>query len=129
MEKELVTNIMDELVPYELQTVSVTLFIEECIKCIQLYAKKNHDYGNSFNKGMDDLGVIYGIGRLYDKMNRIITLTKTEPEIKEEQLEDTIQDLSCYSIMTSIYFNMQHNKNVSTIDFEGSNDNTQKKIQ
>lgn len=70
----------------------------------ELYAKKNADYGNSFDKGMDTIGMAYGVGRMYDKMNRIINLTKGhEAKVKDEKLEDTVLDLANYSVMLLSY--------------------------
>lgn len=92
-------------VPNRLITDDVINFANTCSDMIQLYAKKNHDYGNSFNKGMNDIGMAYGIGRLYDKMNRIVTLSKTNIEVKDESIKDTLIDLACYSIMTLNYIN------------------------
>lgn len=85
-------------------TDNVTNFFNECCNMTNLYAKKNHDYGNSFNKGMDDIGVAYGVGRLYDKMNRIVNLMKIPSAIKEESFEDTVRDLACYAVMLSVWF-------------------------
>lgn len=70
----------------------------------ELYAKKNADYGNSFDKGMETIGMAYGVGRMYDKMNRIINLTKGhEAKVKDEKLEDTVLDLANYSVMLLSY--------------------------
>ena len=88
----------------------VMTFADIVGKMTTLYAKKNHDYGNSFEKGMDTIGMAYGIGRLYDKMNRIITLTKTEAEVKEESIEDTLKDLACYTVMTLSYLKRKKNE-------------------
>ena len=90
-------------VPNRLITDDVINFANTCSDMIQLYAKKNHDYGNSFNKGMDDIGLPYGVGRLYDKMNRIVTLMKTKAEVNDESIKDTLLDLACYSVMTYNY--------------------------
>lgn len=79
-------------------------------KMTTLYAKKNHDYGNSFNKGMNTIGMSYGIGRLYDKMNRIITLSKVKAEVDDESIQDTLLDLACYAVMT--YNFITHDKTV-----------------
>lgn len=75
-------------------------FAETAGKMVQLYAKKNHDYGNSFDKGMEVIGMPYGVGRLYDKMNRIITLSKVKAEVNDESIQDTLIDLACYAVMT-----------------------------
>ena len=118
--KEEIMNLLEIIIPEkELQTVQVKQFLEECIKLIKLYAKKNHDYGNSFIQGMDVIGLPYGVGRLYDKMNRIITLLKVKPEVKDESIKDTIQDLACYSIMTSMYLKSSF---IEDVDFEGENE-------
>ena len=115
--KQIVSNV-------ELQTIEVKEFTEECVNMIELYAKKNHDYGNSFEQGMNTIGPAYGIGRLYDKMNRIITLMKVKAEITDESIEDTVRDLACYSVMTSCFLNLaeksvKSNGKVDEVDFEG----------
>lgn len=85
----------------ELRTKEVEDFADIAQDCIKLYSKKNSDYGNSFDKGMDAIGIKYGIGRIYDKCNRLVEITKDnkEQQVKDETLEDTIMDLACYSIM------------------------------
>ena len=75
-----------------------------------LYAKKNHDYGNSFDEGCDKIGTGYPLGRLLDKMNRLIACMGKEDEMQvNESIEDTLKDLACYSVMTLSY--LQRNKN------------------
>lgn len=100
---ELTASIVPEK---ELQTLDVKEFVEEVVKMVKLYAKKNHDYGNSFEKGMNAIGLPYGVGRLFDKMNRILTLMKVKAEITDESIEDTIRDLACYAVMTSCYITL-----------------------
>ena len=69
-----------------------------------LYAKKNHDYGNSFDEGCDKIGTGYPLGRLLDKMNRLIACMGKEDEMQvNESIEDTLKDLACYSVMTLSY--------------------------
>ena len=98
-------------VPSNLLTKNVRNFEKEVERMVQLYAKKNHDYGNSFNKGMDVIGIKYGVGRLFDKMNRIITLTDVKAEINDESITDTIRDLACYSVMMSAYISSKGEQN------------------
>lgn len=87
----------------DLATKEVNDFIKQTVDCAELYAKKNHDYGDSFSKGCDDIGEAYAIGRLYDKTNRLVTLSKTNSEVKDESIEDTLRDLACYSLMYLAY--------------------------
>lgn len=93
-----------------LYTREVNEFINETEGLVDLYAKKNNDYGNSFDKGMDNIGVAYGVGRIYDKVGRLVNLTK-HPNNQQvnESIEDTLKDLGCYSIMMLRY--LHQNKN------------------
>ena len=110
---EVIIQIEDELC-----TDEVVQFANEAKQCVELYSRKNHDYGNSFDKGMDNIGIAYGVGRIYDKMNRLITLTKKEAQVKDESVDDTLRDLACYSMMMLAYRKRQIEKEHSKIDFE-----------
>ena len=112
---------MDEVIiriEAELCTDEVVQFANEAKQCVELYSRKNHDYGNSFDKGMDNIGIAYGVGRIYDKMNRLVTLTKKEAQVKDESIDDTLRDLACYSMMMLAYRKRQIEKEHSKIDFE-----------
>lgn len=85
----------------QLITEDVINFFYECVSMTKLYAAKNRDYGNSFSKGCEVIGDAYAVGRLYDKMNRMINLSKNKAEVKDESLSDTARDLACYSVMYS----------------------------
>lgn len=89
-----------------LVTPEVNDFCEVASNCVNLYSKKNHDYGDSFNKGMNAIGPAYGIGRIFDKVNRLVTLSKsteTACAVTDESIEDTLKDLACYAIMMLAY--------------------------
>ena len=75
----------------------------------RLYAKKNHDYGNSFADTWGKLGPISGITRISDKFNRVCNLVRLREsegtqsgQVADESIEDTLIDLACYSIMAII---------------------------
>lgn len=73
-------------------------------KLVDIYAKKNHDYGDSFNEGCNELGVAYAFSRIFDKTKRFQTLAKgiLNNNIKnevQETMEDTIMDLANYCVM------------------------------
>ena len=111
IEKFSIESLLNQIVPNkELHTTDVENFTKECTDMIKLYAKKNHDYGDSFNKGMDAIGLPYSVGRMFDKMNRIMTLMKVKAEIDDESIVDTIRDLACYSVMTVCYIKNEHIK-------------------
>jgi len=73
-----------------------------CNALHEIYIKKNHDYGDSFGRTFKELGIISAVTRLYDKMNRIVSITKTSNQVKDESLRDTLLDLANYAIMTVI---------------------------
>lgn len=104
----------------DIDNIDVRDFARICAVMIKLYAKKNKDYGNSFDKGVKELGVTYGVGRLYDKMNRLINLTKSDVTATCEPVEDTIIDMACYSVMLykALMFN---NSNDTSLTGESKN--------
>lgn len=130
-ENNLLNNILTKIVPEkELQSLSVKKFLCECIKMVQLYARKNHDYGNSFEVGMKRIGLPYGAGRLLDKMNRILTLMEVKAAVTDESILDSITDLGCYSIMTTAYINSLNSEyDIIDVDVEKNNkENSNKSI-
>lgn len=55
--------------------------------------RKNHDYGNSFDKVVDKFGDVAMSVRISDKLSRIKQLTKTNnQEVNDESVEDTLID-------------------------------------
>lgn len=96
-----VTNSLE--VPNELVDNNVKEFGSIIKDMINLYAKKNHDYGNAFERGLDFIGPKYALSRLFDKVNRFATFSNNEEFlVKDESVEDTLIDLANYSIMTII---------------------------
>ena len=97
--------------PTELVDQYVETFATIVGNMIKLYAKKNHDYGNSFDEGCDKIGTGYPLGRLLDKMNRLIACMGKEDKMQvNESIEDTLIDLACYSVMTLSYLRRKKNK-------------------
>lgn len=99
------------VVPKELITPEVVALRDQQNKMLNLMAKKNADYGNAFNKGCDKLGCRYGLARMYDKANRLIHLIEDDfkgcnkPNVKDESMFDTIQDLANYCNMLLAWLN------------------------
>lgn len=78
-------------------------FIDITNSLTRIYQAKNQDYGNSFEMSLYKFGLIAGIIRLSDKMNRIECLGQTKAKVKDESIEDTLLDLANYAIMTVIW--------------------------
>ena len=98
-------TVLNGVVPKYLVTPEVVALRDQQNMMLNLMAKKNADYGNAFNKGCDKLGYRYGLARIYDKANRLIHLIEDDfqgynnPNVKDENMFDTIQDLGNYCNM------------------------------
>jgi hypothetical protein len=71
-------------------------FMEIQQKQLDIFIRKNNDYGN----GLDIFGSIGIMIRLQDKLNRYINLNKDKTcisMVREESITDTLIDLSNYS--------------------------------
>lgn len=66
---------------------------------IELYKKKNSDYGSATDKLFQKHGFKYYQIMLEQKMQRIDSLTKKDNQHNFESLEDTLLDLSNYAIL------------------------------
>ena len=74
---------------------------EICDGLNELYARKNHDYGDSFHQTFTEEGMAMPRIRLGDKLARFKSLTKSEVQkVKDESIRDTLIDLANYAIMT-----------------------------
>ena len=70
-----------------------------------VFCRKNHDYGNSFEKSLDTFGLVAGIVRMNDKFERLVSLNdpNKDAQIASESLVDTLEDLSNYAAMASCW--------------------------
>ena len=73
-----------------------------------IFKRKNHDYGNSFEQSLNEEGLAASRIRMGDKWNRFKTLSKGESiQVFDESLRDTLIDLANYSIMTILWLDKQ----------------------
>ena len=80
---------------------------------LQLFTKKNKDYGDSFSQ-FGPIGVII---RMQDKINRLANITKTNITLVEsESLRDTLIDLHNYSAMAIMLLDEKKSHRVETSD-------------
>ena len=76
---------------------------EDCEEINDLYARKNHDYGDSFHQTFVEEGMAMARIRLGDKFNRFKTLSRGgEQKVNDESIRDTLIDLANYAIMTVV---------------------------
>ena len=75
-------------------------------KGLNLYIKKNHDYGDAFSKSLDEDGLLAAKIRLKDKIRRFDALLKSDALV-DESIEDTLLDMANYAIMTISWLQSQ----------------------
>lgn len=74
----------------------VQRFEEITRKMLDVFRKKNHDYGNSFA----DHGVVGVMLRMHDKFKRFLSVSEKGINlVNDETLDDTLLDLANYSVM------------------------------
>ncbi len=79
----------------------VQMHREICEEINDLYARKNHDYGDSFHQTFVEEGMAMARIRLGDKFNRFKTLSRNgDQKVNDESIRDTLIDLANYAIMT-----------------------------
>lgn len=69
----------------------------------EIYKKKNHDYGNSFDRSLDKFGLTASAIRIGDKVNRFESLVNKEAQVAGESIRDTLLDMANYAIMTVMW--------------------------
>jgi len=67
------------------------------------YIDKNSDYGDSFDKTIDEFGLVAPAIRMSDKLNRFKKLIKAQQNVKDESIEDTLLDLANYAVLTLMH--------------------------
>ena len=72
-----------------------------------LYARKNQDYGNSFDESLDEDGLLVLKIRLGDKYKRFSTLINQKNEVVDESMRDTLIDLANYALMGVMWMDSQ----------------------
>ena len=75
---------------------TISQFSEIQKKGLQLFIKKNNDYGNAFVQ----YGLIGVLVRIGDKIQRSITITQNQISlVEDEKIQDTLLDLHNYAAM------------------------------
>ena len=93
-----------------METENISRFKAITEEMINLYEKKNHDYGNSFEENLDRDGDIRGgIARLSEKIARI-RATADGALVSDESAEDTLIDIANYAVMNLMWLRKRSRK-------------------
>ena len=94
---------------------------EICDGLNELYARKNHDYGDSFHTTFVEEGLAMARIRLGDKFSRFKTLSRLscndrdQQQVTDESIRDTLLDLANYAIMTVLEMDTPDEKSHATL--------------
>ena len=87
---------------------NIEKFKKITVKMADLYEEKNRNYGNSFDKSLDEDGLLVSKIRLGDKFNRFSSLLKQKSNgTSDESIKDTLIDLANYAIMSIMWMENQ----------------------
>lgn len=84
-------------IPFSSFSKQIALILKELQKTL---VAKNHDYGNAFHESVKEFGNVAMIISLNNKINRLKTLAKSDNEVKDESIRDTLLDLAGYAILS-----------------------------
>ena len=78
----------------------VSRFKQITNEMVNLYERKNSDYGNSIHDTFMKYGAVSYLVRMEDKINRVRTLTQNNNQkVEDEKIHDSLVDLANYSIL------------------------------
>ena len=77
----------------------VSRFKQITDEMVNLYERKNSDYGNSIHDTYNKYGAVAYLVRMEDKINRVRSLTQSNSQKVDEKIKDTLVDLANYSIL------------------------------
>ena len=81
----------------------VDKFKEIVDKMLDLYQRKQSDYGDSVGKTFDEYGLVSFLVRIEDKLNRVRTLNeKGRAKVTDESLMDTLYALANHAMLAII---------------------------
>ena len=95
--------------------------VQEHAKIIEeihdMFVKKNADYGNSFEKSLDEWGLIVSAMRVQEKLDRVKTSLKQELQVNDESVEDSFLDIANYAIMTAMWLRKEKEKKEKSMNY------------
>ena len=72
---------------------------EIAIDVADLVEKKNKDYGNSFDKTLEEYGDTAYFLRIEDKLSRLKSRSKKDAAVVDESIEDTLKHIVGYTLL------------------------------
>lgn len=86
-----------------IKEVNEITFEDILTQMLSTYKAKNADYGSSFDKTLNEFGLVASVVRLNDKMERIKSLIKSDAKVLDEKIDDTLLDMANYAVLTLLW--------------------------
>lgn len=86
---------------------------------VELYTKKNSDYGDSVHDTYVKYGPVSFLVRMEDKINRVRKLTETDysSKVTDEKVRDSLIDLANYAIIMILEMERENSMRVSCANY------------
>lgn len=88
---------------------------------LELYKRKNADYGDSITNSLDSYKIAFPsyLLRIKEKIERCLVLQEHEAQVKDEKVLDTLKDIANYAIILAAWLdNRQPCNHISKDKFE-----------
>lgn len=87
-----------------------TTFEMVTAEMLNMYQRKNADYGNSFAETIREFVFIPAVARINDKLKRVKNMVKGREMniIKDESLRDNLMDIANYCVLTIMELDNQN---------------------
>lgn len=106
------SNIWNEMIEKTLEDVSNEKGYDAVLKEMKdTYERKNSDYGNSFEKTLNEFGLTPGIAQIYHKFERVKQLVKSPDAKVNESMRDSLLDMCNYIAMTVAWMDKEGKEN------------------
>ena len=106
------SKIWNEMIEKTLEDVSNEKGYDAVLKEMKdTYDRKNSDYGNSFEKTLNEFGLTPGIAQIYHKFERVKQLVKSPDAKVNESMRDSLLDMCNYIAMTVAWMDKEGKEN------------------
>ena len=106
------SDIWNEMMGRALEDVSNDNGYDAVLKEMkETYERKNSDYGNSFEKTLNEFGLTPGIAQIHHKFERVKQLVKSPDAKVNESMRDSLLDMCNYIAMTVAWMDKEGKEN------------------
>lgn len=106
------SNIWNEMIEKTMEDISNDKRYDAVLKEMKdTYDRKNSDYGNSFEKTLNEFGLTPGIAQIYHKFERVKQLVKSPDAKVNESMRDSLLDMCNYIAMTVAWMDKEGKEN------------------